>query len=295
MFATEKNTFTPHNKQEDQGLDQSPLSGDCAKNAINALFKKYNFPQINRRFVDPVSSNEPQYALFSFIKKQDLELLSFFEAIHPTLSSEHKMLMEQLKNRKGLVHGVAKIRGAFHTLSEAEAKAEKIIREIDSSNSVFTCKIGIPFPLVVEGYSEETCTVDLQNEVESTLAENIKQKRNKERREMEEIKEREAALRSDVAKDPSLDELENYITNRVKLAHLRYAIDQHEVKRTEALGFEKDCINFLLELESKNPSFETQYMEKYLSGRKAAGVSDDYAFEGFMGYMATPLVHRQQP
>jgi len=290
MFATEEKTFLPSNKETND--KQAPLEGEFADNAIKALFKKNMFPKINRRFVDPIQRSEPQFALFSYIRKTDLELESFFESIHPTLSPEHKLLMEQLKNRKELIHGVGKIRGAFYTLSEAEARAEEIIRQVDSSNSVFTCKIGVPFPLVVEGFAEETSTVDLQNEVESTLADNIKQKRNKERREMEEIKEREAALRADVAKDPSLDDLENYITNRVKLAHLRYAIDQHNIKREEALGFEKDCINFLLELEAKNPLFETQYIERYESGRKAAKVSDDYAFDGFMGYMHAPLVHR---
>jgi hypothetical protein len=288
MFTTEESPFVPRNGPEGNG----PLVGIDADNAIQAL-KQHAFPRVNRRFVDPIPSNEPQFALFSYIRTPDSELAAFFDAIAPVLSPEHSKLLEQIKNRKAPVYGTAKIRGAFHTVTEAAARAEEIIRNVDSTNSVFTCKIGVPFPLVVEGCAEETTAVDLQNTVETALVENIKQKRQKERREMEEIKEREAALRSDVAKDPSLDDLENYITNRVKLAHLRYAIDQHHIKREEALGFERDCITFLLSLKDKNPSFESSYMDKYLAGRKAAGVSDNYAFEGFMGYMAAPLVYRE--
>lgn len=256
------------------------------------IITQSEFPKINRRFIDPLIQGAPKYALFSFIKSPDYEMKNFLQKIEGTLSAEHQKELNTLNNRKNVIHGVGKIRGAYFTEEEANTSARKIVQNVDSSNSIFTCVIGSPFALVNEGMSEEVAKIDVKNLVEQTIAENIRLKRIQEQKEKEEILARQDALKSTIKKDPVLTELENYITARVKLAHLRYSIDKHKTERELALKNEKTCIDFLLELESRNKTFDKDFLDYYLAGRKAAGVSDNYAFEGFLKYFADPLVYR---
>jgi hypothetical protein len=253
-----------------------------------------NFPKINRRFEDKMNYQN-NFALFSFIKHEDYDFLSFLKKIENELSDENKKKLKTFTTeRKSLICGIGKIRGSYRTIEEANEAAKHIIQNIDSSNSIFTCEMGVPFPLVNEGMSQEVSKIDVKNLVEKTISDNIRNKRIQEQREKEKILERQEALKSDIKEDPVLSEFENYITNRVKLAHLRYSIDAHKTERIKNIKNEKDCINFLLDLGKENPSFEEKYMEKYSEGRKAAGVSDDYAFVGFMNYMNQPLIHREE-
>jgi hypothetical protein len=252
------------------------------------------FPKINRRFIDPPVQGEPKYALFSFIKSPDYAMKNFLHKIESFLPEDHQKELKDLNERKSVIHGIGKIRGAYFTEQEANMAARKIVQNVDSANSIFTCIVGSPFALVNEGMSEEVAKIDVKNLVEQTLAENIRLKRVQEQKEKEEILARQDALKSAVKKDPVLTELENYITARVKLAHLRYSIDKHKTERELALKNEKSCIDFLLELESRNKTFDKEFLDYYLEGRKAAGVSDEYAFEGFLKYFADPLVYRDE-
>ena len=120
-----------------------------------------------------------------------------------------------------IIKGVAKIRGAFFTSLEAEQKAEEIIKDVDSTNSIFTCLIGTPFPLVTEGFSDELNEVDIQNQTEHTISQNVREKRRKDQKEMNELKQQQDELMQDVTMDPAAQKEENYVTNRVKLAALK--------------------------------------------------------------------------
>jgi chorismate mutase len=252
------------------------------------------FPRINRRFVDPQVPGEPKFALFSYIDTPDEDMNKFLKEIKSSLSDDQLEKLEKLQNRTHIVKGVAKIRGAYHTQQDATQRAEEIVREIDSTNSIFTCIIGAPFPLIPVGMAEETIEVNLQDKTEQAIGQNVRNKRLKDKKEMDEINRREEELRSNAAKDPNAEDVENYIAHRVKLAHLRYAIEQHVVKRAECVENEKACVKWLIEMKNKNPEFEEKYMEKYMDARKKAHIPDDQTPDGFMKYMNDPLIKLEE-
>jgi hypothetical protein len=271
--------------------NEPTLSNEQVVAAKHVLVKDVNeFPRVNRRFVDPLKACEPKFALFSYIEHQDIEMVAFLDEIKDVLNPEHKKRLDELNTRPQILKGVAKIRGAYVTQQEAEHRAEEIVRDIDSTNSIFTCIVGVPFPLVSEGMSEEVKEVDLQQQTENTIAHNVRRQRQKEKKEIEDIKRREEELMRNAEKDPNADDEDNYIAQRVKLAHLRYSIDQHVKKHAECIDNEKKCVEWLVDMKSRNPEFEEKYMEKYMAGRKAAHIPDDHNLEGFMKYMNDPLI-----
>lgn len=269
-------------------LTYPPLSDDDLNNAKKELISS-SFPKINRRYIDKTYPGEPKFALFSYIESFENELKEFLHDIEGLLNQEQLEKSAKLQARK-TIRGVAKIRGTFHTQQEAETRSEEIIREQDSSNSVFISIVGVPFPLISEGMAESVNEVNISEQVEQTISQNVRYKRQKEEQEMEQIKQRELELLEEAKKDPNTDDLNNYITQRVKLAHLRYAIDEHAKKRVECKENEQKCIKWLLDMSCRNPEFEEKFFEKYMESRKAAYIPEDAEMSGFLKYMNDPLL-----
>jgi hypothetical protein len=257
----------------------------------NSLVKDAVYPNIQSRYCDKIDYQQPRFSLFSFIPYPDKELQSLLVTLkeQPDLPEETKATIEKIETRKPPILGVGKIRGAFYTLDEANKKAENIIQDSDSTNSIFTCMIGVPFPLVAEGYSNDTHTVNIEKETEDAIAQNVREKRRKEQKEIEEIKRREEALKDDVKKDPTLSSEENYITHRLKLAHLRSNLAAHNIKIKECQDLKEKCISWLLEQQKDHPEYEDNYVDRYMKARKEANIPDDHAPEGFMKYLRDPI------
>lgn len=289
LYLIKMNTqqpFHPTHPTNEPSLTKEQV--EAAKDELVRDVKE--FPRINRRFVDPHKPGDPKFALFSYIEYQDVDMLNFFDDIKDTLKPKHKKQLADLRARSQVPKGIGKIRGAYVTQEEANQRAEEIVRDIDSSNSVFTCIIGVPFPLVSEGMADELNEIDLQQQTEHAIAQNVRKQRRKEQKEMEDIRMREDELMRNAEKDPNADDQENYTTQRVKLAHLRYSIAEHTKKHAECIENEKNVVKWLMDMKSRNPQFEENYMEKYMFGRKAAHIPDDHELEGFMKFMNDPLI-----
>jgi Family of unknown function (DUF5832) len=242
----------------------SPLTDKELTCAVKDLTGKLIYPKINRRLVDPVVAGEPRFALFSFIKAKDAVADSdgFF--------------------------GVAKLRGAFYSIEDAEARSEKIIRDVDSTNSVYICMMGEPIPLVVKGGASQLSEIDLQNKTEKAISDNVKAKRLQEKKEMDEIKQRQEALMRNEDLDEEIPE-EKYVEKRVKMAHLRYAINEHIEKLKECRVLEKNVRDILRREALAHPEYETGYMERYKQGRRKAQIPEETDLTGFLKYMADPI------
>lgn len=282
-----ENTHETHNKinpfRPTHPTNEPPLLENELEIARETLIKKVEFPHINRRFTDPIKPGEPKFALFSYIETPDVKLHKLLETIKPQLSEIQQNELDRLRERK-LIKGVCKIRGAYNTLNEANERAEEIVRDLDSTNSVFTCYMGVPFPLVSEGLSEETNSIDLQNEIEHAIAENVRRKRQKEQKEMEELKQRGEEIVNNAEVDPNEQNQHNYTTQRVKLANLQYELS----KMDKIVKDKENTLNWLRDAKKKNPEFEENYMKIYLDGRKAVNI-DESLIQGFMKYMKDPL------
>jgi hypothetical protein len=270
--------------------DTPPLTASELELAKQELIVQ-PFPVFNKRHSDNfIKKHDPQFALFSFIPNSNTSLCMFHKEIRSLLSKEQCTRLDEIMNNEKYIHGVGKIRGAYDTLSAAEKASDKIIQKIDSTNSVFICKIGEPFPLVIRGFAEEVKKIDVKNIVETSVIENIRRKRDREQKEIEEIRRREQQLQQPVEPSPHVSELDNYITMKVGLAHTRYEMDK--LKKLEGELFVKlvKFVSKLLKIEEENPDFVKEYMDRYMEGRKSVGFNANDTLEGYLAYIKKPTL-----
>lgn len=278
-------TFTITAPENTQPLTQEEL--ESAKKELSF----HPYPVFNKKFSDNfIKKNDPQYALFSFIPRHNKPLFTLHKEIRHLLSIDQLKRMDYIMDDEKYIHGVAKIRGAYNTLQDAEDASDKIIQNVDSTNSVFICNMGEPFPLVIKGFAEEVKKIDVRNIIEQHMIENIRQKRTREQKEIEHIKQREQQLTQPVEESPYISDLDNYITMRVGLANTRFEKDKLKQKGIESADREKQYISKLLETEKKNPNFEKEYMDRYMAGRKSVGLNATETLEGYLSYINKPLV-----
>jgi hypothetical protein len=101
------------------------------------------------------------------------------------------------------VYGMIKVRGVFATENEANVRAEFLIRNNDSYHTIYHSIVGRPIPLSHNSkYVADTVEIDLNKKVTSTMKEDMKEKKEKDKKELEDIKKREANLLEDVKKAP---------------------------------------------------------------------------------------------
>jgi len=282
----EKKTFQPTIKSD----ASVPLTQQQVNAAKRCLLGTTHFPKINRKFIDPIIPGNPRFALFSYIHYDDPNFRELLNNIKPEVSeSVYKQLWDYHTNKKKGILGAAKIRGVFYTQKEADDYADELIQNVDSANSIFTCTIGVPFPLTTKGFSDSLSEVDLQNQTEHVISQNVRNKRREDQKEMETLYQREQELMADVEKNPTDDDETNYITYRVKLAHLRYAISEHANKTKECSELKDNCLKWLCEKAEKYPYLEENWKTKYLQGRKASHIPEDQEFDGFLKYMNDPI------
>jgi hypothetical protein len=238
-----------------------------AMNALNMTTFVRKFPSVERRYADPS------------IPMQNYGLISFVPAKGAT------------PNEKG-IYGFAKLRGNYSTANECAEQSEKIIRNVDSYHKIYTTYVGRPFPLTLSSqYSAETTEVDMRKDMAESISSDVKSKREKEERDMKEIKEREKALLDDVNRKPEDPTLVNdtYITLRVKKAQLSWTFLENEKKLREIQEIIIKTRRELAELERSDPSLKDTYYQKYMEARAQAGLSTS-SEDNFIKYMVEDAV-----
>ena len=263
----ESTLTTPEDRQgKNFKLDTTtePLTDCQTENAMEKLNKKF-FPEVERRYTDPS------------IDLQKIGLFSFVPARGAT------------PNQQG-IYGFAKLRGNFATENEANERAEQIIRNVDSYHQIYHTYVGRPFPLTVSSdFSREVSRVDLKKELSAAVNDDVKKKRDKEQKEMEEIKQREKELLDDVKKDQESEQNREdiYTTLRVKKAQLSWTYIETEKKLQQMCGLIAKTRREIEELEQRQPELKTTYYQRYVEARKQAGlsVSTDTVDTSFMKYL----------
>ena len=185
----------------------SEQSEDALKELNNTSFTD-KFPRVDRTYADPI------------LPMQYIGLISFVPSKGAT------------PNENG-VYGFAKLRGNFATEIEASERAEFLIKNTDSYNTIYHSYVGRPFPITSSSkFSAETSEVDIRKETTKTISENIRQKKRDEEKEIREIKEKEERLLEETRKG-ELDPYENYITLKVKKAQITFTYLEHQKKMAE--------------------------------------------------------------
>lgn len=231
---------------------------------INTAFVK-KFPMVDRNYADP-PLNLQQIGLFSFIPAKGAK-----------------------PNDRG-IYGFAKLRGNFATEIEANQRAEVLIKDHDSTHTIFHTYVGRPFPITVsENYASETSEVDIRKDTVEAVSNTMKIKKDDDKRKAQEMKEREAELLADTSpdKEKELIEQDDYITLKVKKAQLTWTYIEHIKKLKEVKEIIVRTRQQLVEIDAANPSLNEKYYEKYKDARVKAGLKvDDKALsEGFTKYL----------
>lgn len=249
--------------------NRNDLTPEQTRDARKELLKNnLLFPRSVKSINDPVILGQ-EYGLFSFTPAKDAK-----------------------PNSNG-IYGVFKIRGNFATVDEAQAYAEKLIRNHDSYNEIFNIRVGQCIPLTKNpNLVEETDVIDLNKDVESIVSTDVKQKRQKERVEMKTIQEREQKLLKENKEildgDYKQDPLDQYIMLRVKKAQLMWT-HQETMRRLseEVIPAIKRAKEEIKEMDLEYPEFDKQYYERYISARESVGIKDqdklNYSY--FMKYL----------
>lgn len=267
---SKENTLTaptdrdPNNKFR---LDQAvpPLTEGQVSEAmkeLNVTAFVERFPEVERRFADPP------------IDMQKIGLISFVPA-------------KGAKPNEQGIFGFAKLRGNFASETEANEQAERIVRNVDSYHQIYHTYVGRPFPLTISSdYSASVNRVDLQQATSASISNAVREKREKEQREIEEIKNRERELLDDVKKTEENRD-DHYTTLRVKKAQLTWTYLETEKKLQQMAGLIARARHEIEELDEKHPELKDVYYNKYMEARKQAGLSTDRidAGQNFIKYM----------
>jgi hypothetical protein len=231
--------------------DYPPLDNETTREAVADLNNSdfvTKFPKVERRFLDPP------------LMDQKISLFSFVPAKGATPNSDG-------------IFGMAKIRGCFPTELEANERSEFLIRNVDSYHKVFHVPVGWPFPITLSSdYSKEVIDIDLQKAVSETYSHDVKQKREKEQKEIEEIKNKEKALLEDVKREKE-DPGDHYTTLRVKKAQLTWTYAETEKKMKQMCGLLAKARREIEELDAEHPELKEIYFEKYMEARRSAGLN----------------------
>lgn len=236
-----------------------PLTDEELKYASNELVDQSLvalFPRIERVYKDPPLPGQT-YCMHSFVPSKGAT-----------------------PDEKG-VYGFVKCRGCFSTLEESQVVADNIIKNYDSIHRIYTSKTGEPFPVFVPGTckASEEKLVDIRKHAVKTISEDIRQKQLDEKKEMDEIRQREKKLMDDsnaAQKDQYTENpLEVYITKHVKRANLVFAYVQGRKKLQDMQASIRNVYKEIRDMDSVHPDFAARYYDRYIEARKAAHVPVD--------------------
>jgi len=255
--------------------NEPSLSNEELKKAMKELsidsfpkkVKESEFRQIERRHMDPPLELQ-KIGLFSFIPAKGVQ-----------------------PNDKG-IFGYIKLRGNYVDASQARDRARLLIETVDSYHKVFHALVGYPYPLTESSqYSQDTDVVEIKKDVAFNISEDVKKKRQEEEKEIQEIQDREKNLLEDV-KQPQEDNKEDYYTTlKTKKAQLIWTFVENKKKLSQILTLIAKAKREVEQLDEKDPTLNSKYLERYLNARKQAGLKTSEAelTESFMKYLVDDI------
>lgn len=231
-----------------------PLTDDETKKAMSTLLKtdyvKLDFPRKTKFRVDP------------HIPGQTFGLISFIPARGAS------------PDKQGCF-GVLKVRGTFPTLNEAERWAENIVRNYDSYAEIDITHVGRDFPLMSDSsiYCESTREIDVRKKIEETVKEHLKSKKEEEKREIEEIQDRQDRLlneHKEQTTEQTID-IEWYTQLRVKKANAQHMLDECNKRMQECNEVIRKTQEQIDDIDVNHPDFKEEFLSKYKNALQAIG------------------------
>jgi hypothetical protein len=207
------------------------------------------YPKTDRTYADPIIPLQT-YGLISFI---------------PSTGS---------KPDKNGIYGFAKIRGNFGTDTEANQKAEELIKKVDSFHKIFHTYVGRPFPITtISDFSEEKCEVNIKEESVKVIKNDQKTHKEDIKDQEKELEERSEKLLSSVKEE--ISDFDKYITEKVKNAQLfdRFIKHLNALKEIKYILISNE--ENIKNAEIENPEFIDKCLERYKEAREETGINND--------------------
>ncbi len=171
--------------------------------------------------------------------------------------------------------GVMKQRGNFATDRDADEWGEHLIRTVDSLNENFIGRVGQDFPITLDDkYCEQTKEVDIRMKLDDVSRGKVKDQRDKDKKEMEEIQDRQKELLADTnkeVKDQSFDDIEYYTQLRVKRGNIRILQEECQKKMKECNKILEKTNKEIHKLDDRFPHYDKEYEAKYKGALDAIG------------------------
>jgi ribosomal protein L29 len=245
----DKEQFIPDN--------DPPLDKESTMAATNELSKKPPdlFKKSERRYVDPPIPDQ-QISLFSFMPSKDA------------------------KPDKHGIYGFAKIRGTYANEEQAQQRAIYIIQQVDSVNKIFHVKTGMPFPVSTRSdFSCKIDNVDLTANAKETISNLVRQAGDEDKKQIQEIRDRELQLKADVSKTSEqhkaeLTPLDKYIFARKKLSDNLYVFVEHKKQLACIKTVICDAQKESEMIENEYPYVLDEYKEKYEQAARESGINE---------------------
>jgi hypothetical protein len=251
-------------------MSSAPLTEEQVNDALQTLVVDSNlvekFPRLERQFADPP------------IPLQTFTLVSFVPSKGAT------------PDKDGF-YGFAKVRGNYASTEEAMDRSEFLIRNVDSYHQIYTAYVGRPFPITNDPkYAAKVEEIDIKKKAVEVISEDVKMKRDKEKEEMQEIKEREKRLLDQTKPDYVPDPYEQYTVLKVKKAQLVWGYSQTMKKMEDMKASIIKTREQIKEMDEQNPDFSKEYFERYMKARRDAGIPEEHnTEENFVKYMVEDI------
>jgi len=256
---TQQATKTP------QAILDMPSPNPGRKSLTDSELKDAKDELLDKNFVKMKFPREQKFRVDPTIPGQHIGLISFVPSKNATPDEDG-------------CFGVLKFRGAFSNGNEAETYAETLLRDHDTYAEIDMVYIGREFPLLVDNtmYTKSTREIDVRKKIDDIVKADLRQKKEKEQKEIEEVTARQQKLLDkthEAEKDQIFDDLEYYTTLRVKKAQALSLIDEAKKRMEEAQEVVESANKEIEDLDVNHPEYKEEFFGKYENALKSIGSS----------------------
>jgi hypothetical protein len=181
------------------------------------------------------------------------------------------------------IYGMMKLRGVFATQTEANEKAEDLVKNHDSYTDIYHVFVGKPFPITnSDKYVYEKNEVDINNNTSRIISNNIKLQKDRDNKIINELKDREEMLLQEVTENEN--PYNTYTELQIKKAHLSWTYKETIDRLSEVKKVLISTRLQIIEMDNLHEDFQHTYRDKYMKARELSGLPcDEGTFMKFLG------------
>lgn len=258
--------LSPFDKKHQQSKLNMTFSEEEVDILKDKLGKDIRDLQVDRYYADPTQHG------------QNICLVSFIPSSGAKPDSDN-------------IYGMMKVRGVYATEEEANERADFIIRNVDSYHEIYHCKVGRPFPVTNDNeFASTVHSIDIRKKTTELISNDILNRKHEEKKEMMDIQDREKKLLEEsknAQEGKPVDPFEEYITMNVKRAQLLWTYKETKEKLNQMKHSYLTSVDRIKQLDEENPEYKEQYLEKYMSARREAGIPDEKS--SFVEYLGLDI------